>query len=141
MNKEALILKIEAQAAGERACGNHEAAEAFDRKANAMRKKYNLPRPEPVKEQPTDENRRRAVEKYWESLKPTTEVIVEVLEPGLMRPVQRVTTMAIALPLLKRESARLVRIVNGSNEFRFAKQEVGPPVSSSRPSWFYFWSD
>ena len=46
-----LIEKIELQAAGERALGNHDAAEIFSAKARAMRKKYNLPHPEPVKEQ------------------------------------------------------------------------------------------
>ncbi len=48
---EVLISKLCAQAEGERACGNHEAAAAFEARAEKLRKKYSLPRPEPVKEQ------------------------------------------------------------------------------------------
>lgn len=54
MNKETKIEKIESQAAGERAAGNLAAAETFEAKAKAMRKKYNLPaqQTEPVKVAP-----------------------------------------------------------------------------------------
>lgn len=51
-NPTAIIEKLEAQSASERALGNHDAADAFSAKAKAMRLKYNLPLPEPVKEQP-----------------------------------------------------------------------------------------
>ena len=42
---EVLISKLEAQAASERACGNHQAADAFDARANTLRQKYDLAPP------------------------------------------------------------------------------------------------
>src|ERR1700722_4526845 len=103
MNKIAMIEKLEAQAAGERSLGNHDAASEFEENADMQRLKQ---------------------EEYWESLKPATEVVVEVLLPGMSRTVNRVVTMDIALPLLKCGSANFVRLAHGSNEFTFRKQEV-----------------
>jgi hypothetical protein len=42
---EVLISKLCAQAEGERACGNHEAAAAFEARAEKLRKKYDLAPP------------------------------------------------------------------------------------------------
>jgi hypothetical protein len=50
MNKQAMIEKLEAQANSERKLGNHDAASSFELKAARLRKKYNLPASEPVKE-------------------------------------------------------------------------------------------
>jgi hypothetical protein len=122
MNKIAMIEKLEAQAAGERSLGNHDAASAFESKAVKLRRKYNLQAPEPAKQ--NDDMQRLKQEEYWESLKPATEVVVEVLLPGMSRTVNRVVTMDIALPLLKCGSANFVRLAHGSNEFTFRKQEV-----------------
>jgi hypothetical protein len=131
-NKESLIEKIERQAAGERAAGNHEAASTFDAKAKAMRQKYNLP--PAVKEPSQNENEalRRKVEQFWESIDPRSQVVIEVLEPGMKRTVQRLTTMELALPLLKAEKARFVRVLNSSNEIIFAPQEVADEPSQRR---------
>lgn len=52
MNKQAIIEKLERSAMGERVAGNLDAASSFELKAARLRKKYNLPRPEPVKETP-----------------------------------------------------------------------------------------
>lgn len=41
----AMIDKLERSAASERACGNHEAAAAFDARAEKLRQKYNLAPP------------------------------------------------------------------------------------------------
>jgi hypothetical protein len=46
----AMIDKLERSAASERACGNHDAASTFELKADKLRRKYNLPRTEPVNE-------------------------------------------------------------------------------------------
>jgi hypothetical protein len=123
-NHEELVEKLLAQAAGERVCGNHEAADSFELKAANLRSKYNLPSPQPVKQNAEADRRRQAQEKL-EKLPASTQVIIEVLEPGMRRTTQRVTTMEVALPLLKAETARFVRLVDGNNEIIFAPQEVG----------------
>jgi hypothetical protein len=130
---EALIHKLEASAASERALGNHDASGSFSAKAARLRNKYNLPAPALVKETP--QHKRRQVEEYWESLKPSTEVVIRVLEPGMSRTVDHVTTMEVALPMLKRESALFVRLVNGNNEFVFAPQETSPPIEKPKMFW------
>ena len=50
-NTESMIEKLERSAASERQLGNVAAAEVFEARAEKLRKKYSLPRPEPVKEQ------------------------------------------------------------------------------------------
>jgi hypothetical protein len=123
-NHEELVDKLLAQGAGERACGNHEAADSFELKAANLRSKYNLPAPQPVK-QDAEADRRRQVQEKWEKLPASAQAIIELLEPGMRRTTQRVTTMEVALPLLKAETARFVRLVDGNNEITFAPQEVG----------------
>lgn len=51
MNKNDMIDKLERSAASERACGNHQAAAAFDARAEKLRLKYGLPKHDAVKEQ------------------------------------------------------------------------------------------
>jgi hypothetical protein len=136
-NTEAMIEKLERSAASERAIGNHEAASTFDAKAKRLRLKFNLPAPvaAPHAEENHIQQRRIAVEQYWESLKPETEVVIRVLEPGMRQTVDRVTSMEVALPLLKNQSALFVRLANGSNEFVFRPQEAPPPKEKSSV-WF-----
>ena len=128
-----IVDKLLASAAGERALGNHEAAAAFELKAENLRRKYNLA-PSPVKQDDTEAARRK-VEKRWETIPPSTQVIIRVLEPGMNRTVDRVTTMEVALPLLKAESARFVRMADGNNQITFAKQEVAELIEGEKP-WF-----
>jgi hypothetical protein len=132
-NHEELVEKLVTQAAGERALGNHDAATSFELKADKLRQKYNLTAPQPVT-QDDAEAARRKVEERWEKIPPSTQVIIEVLEPGMHRTTQRLTTMEVALPLLKSESAKLVRRVNGNNEITFAPQEVAEP--KEKTIWF-----
>jgi hypothetical protein len=124
---EELIAKAEAQAAAERASGNQHAGDVASFKAQQLRKKYNLPVPEPVKEQPAS-----ALEKQIAKLAkmlPDAQVVVDVLLPGMVRTVQRVLDIETALPLLRSGSAIFVRIVNGDNAITFA-----PPEEVAEPS-------
>jgi len=63
-NTESMIEKLERSAASERQLGNVGAAEVFEARAEKLRQKYNLPRPEPVKEQVKPEVQRPD---YWDN--------------------------------------------------------------------------
>lgn len=57
-----------------------------------------------------DKQRCREAEEYWESVPPEASVVVEVLQPGMKSTVSMVMSMEQALPLLKSEHARFVRM-------------------------------
>jgi hypothetical protein len=81
-NTESMIEKLERSAASERQLDNVAAAEVFEARAEKLRQKYHLPRPEPAKEQVKPEVQRR--ENYSDNF------------PGVPRPEAPLTNAQLA---------------------------------------------
>jgi len=140
-NTESMILKLEAQAAGERACGNHDAASSFELKAEKLRRRYNLPRAEPVPAAPQD--KRGAFTRWLESLPLECEVVVDDPLGGM----QRTMPLEVVLSRLKSGDLLLIGMGRGwekftwqgsKKEYAFVRQEVAEqPTTKDGSKWIY----
>jgi len=140
-NTEAMIEKLDRSAASERACGNHDAASSFELKAEKLRRRYNLPRAEPVPSAPQD--KREAFTKWLESLPLECEVVVDDPLGGMQR------TMPLEVVLSRLKSGELLLIGMGrgwetfawqgsKKEYAFFRQEVAEqPTTKDGSKWIY----
>jgi hypothetical protein len=123
-NHQQTVDRLYKLAASERACRNYSAAESALKKARALEVEHNL-KPHELSPAEREAAWRLAAEKYWKSIKPSTQVIIRRQKPGLPRPVDEVVLMACALPLLQTEQARFVRLASDTNGSQFYEPDLG----------------
>jgi hypothetical protein len=138
--KLALIEKIEATAAGERAAGNHIAAATFEAKAEKLRRKYNIPSATPAAK---PQDTRAEVTSWLESIPPEAEVVVDDPVGGM----QRTMPIGIVLSRLKSGELLLIRMGRGFEkywkgsfkEYAFVVQEVADQPLQGDSQWKPFY--